>query len=195
MRYDAEHKARTRTRVLGEAARALRQEGAAGLGVADVMRRSGLTHGGFYAHFPSRDALVAEALAGAFASRSDAFAAAEADPDPRAGLVRFVKAYLSRGHRDDPGAGCPLPALSGELPRLPEEARRAFGEGVARLTARLGALMAAAGVAAPETAAGSVLAEMVGAVALARALPDRAESDRVLKRSRDAILARLGLGA
>ena len=195
MRYDAAHKARTRATILAEAARAIRADGPHRLGVADLMARAGLTHGAFYAHFATRDELIAEAVSASFESGAETCRGIMATLPPREALAAFVRAYLSRAHRDMPGTGCPLPALAADLPRLPTPARAGFATGLARVRGRIEMLVASAGLADPEAVASSILAEMVGAVALARALPNPAASDAVLKRSRDAIMARLGLEA
>ncbi len=193
MRYDAEHKARTRDRVLGEAVRAIRLEGPGQLGVADVMQRAGLTHGGFYAHFESRDDLVLAAVERMFADVQGAFERVTEGLPPPEALRTYVRFYLSRGHRDGRDTGCPLPLLSGDLPRMGEPARRRFQEGVARLTRRLRVLLDQLDRPDAERLAGSVLAEMIGALSLSRAVSDPQQSDAILQGSRLAVLERLGL--
>ena len=193
MRYDAEHKARTRAKVLEEAARAIRAEGPQNIGVAGVMSRAGLTHGGFYAHFGSKDALVAEAMAETFRDGAAMFERAISGRPPREALARYIDRYLSARHRDAPEAGCPLPALAGELSRLGPEARARFAEGVQRLTLRVQGLLEAADIGDAAAEASSVLSEMVGALSLARATPDPAQSEAILARSRAALRRRLGL--
>ena len=194
MRYGAGRKAQTRARVVQEAARMVRADGTGNVGVAQAMASAGLTHGGFYAHFTSRDALVAEAIAETFRDGERMFDRAMRDRGPREALAAYVTRYLSTRHRDQRDLGCPLPARAAELPRLPPDARARFAEGVCRLTRRLKALMDAAGIDGTEALTGSVLAEMVGAVSLARALPDAEASTERLAHSRAAILDRLGLG-
>lgn len=193
MRYDAEHKARTRARVLEEASRALRSAGPQGIGVAEIMSRAGLTHGGFYAHFGSKDELVTEALSEAFRDGARMFEQATEGREPRPALASYIDIYLSRGHRDASQVGCPLPALAAEMPRLGDEPRRRFAGGISTLSAGLQALLDAAGHEDADVLAGSVMAELVGAVALARALPAGAQSDAVLANCRNALLGRLGL--
>src|SRR5687768_11600573 len=100
MRYDRDHKARTRQKVLAEAAAAIREMGPDRIGVARLMAAAGLTHGGFYAHFKSKDALVAEAITEMFEQGYQAFLLATSGVDPAAGLARFVDGYLSSRHRD-----------------------------------------------------------------------------------------------
>ncbi len=194
MRYNAERKAQTRARVVQEAARMVRADGAENVGVAQVMASAGLTHGGFYAHFASREALVAEAVTETFKDGAGMLDRAAHGRSPREALAAYVTKYLSTQHRDRRDLGCPLPALASELPRLPPDVRARFAEGVCRLTQRLQALMDAAGIEGAEALASSVVAEMVGALSLARALPDLEASAGMLAHSRTAILGRLGLG-
>jgi len=194
MRYDSDHKGETRQRVLKEAAREIRAKGPGGVAVASIMARAGLTHGGFYAHFESKDALIAAAIETMFESAARRFEAASVHQDPRAALRAYVDFYLSPGHRDARAHGCPLPALSGDLARLDPEARVRFGQGVAALTGRLADRLGQLGVGDPEAAGSSMLAEMVGAVALSRAVADPAQSDAILARARASVIARFDLG-
>ncbi|WP_174300813.1 TetR/AcrR family transcriptional regulator [Caulobacter sp. S45] len=193
MRYDAEHKARTREKVLDEAVRAIRQEGPGQIGVAGVMQRAGLTHGGFYAHFDSRDELVLAAVQRMFADAQDTFRRVIEGLPPREALRTYVRFYLSRAHRDARDTGCPLPLLSSDLPRMGEPARQRFEEGVARLTGLLRDLLDETGRPDAGSLAGSALSEMIGALSLSRAVSDRAQSDAILLRSREAVLERFGL--
>ena len=193
MRYDGEHKARTRERVLKEAAKAIRAQGPHRVGVAEVMAKAGLTHGGFYAHFPSKDALVAASIGQMFKEGAGRFSAETDGFTPAEGLGRYVDFYLSAKHRDSRGAGCPLPYLSADVPRLSGEAREAFAAGVESLRARLAARLALIDRPDPDGEAGSMLAELVGALSLARADADPARSDAILTRSRSALKTRFGL--
>ncbi|CAN5349432.1 TetR/AcrR family transcriptional regulator [soil metagenome] len=192
MRYELDHKARTRERLVREASTALRIEGPDRLGVAALMGRAGLTHGGFYAHFPSKDALLAEALEASFADGAALFASF-ADLPPAEALRRYVRFYTSRSHRDDPGGGCPLAALSADLPRMGPQAQARFGAGLTRLTDRLAALIDAHGLPDAGDLAASCLAEMKGALALSRAVADPDQSDAILRTSRRSVMRRLNL--
>lgn len=194
MRYDSDHKSETRKRVLKEAAREIRAKGPGGVAVAGIMARAGLTHGGFYAHFESKEALIAAAIETMFESARSRFDMAAADDDPRPALLAYVDFYLSAAHRDTREHGCPLPSLSGDLARLDPEARVRFGQGVAGLTARLAGALCRHGIADPEKAAASMLNEMVGAVALARAVSDPAQSDAILADARSSVIDRFSLG-
>jgi TetR/AcrR family transcriptional repressor of nem operon len=190
MRYDQDHKAETRDRVLKAAARSMRADGPHKLGVAAVMAQAGLTHGGFYAHFPSREALVTATVERLFEDSRSRFAAETEGFAPAEAFGRYVDFYLSVAHRDTRGAGCPLPFLTSDAFRLPPDARAVFAAGVAGLEAKLAGLLFALGGEAARDAAGSVLAELVGALSLARAEPDPERSLAILDRSRSALKAR-----
>jgi TetR/AcrR family transcriptional repressor of nem operon len=194
MRYDSEHKERTRFRVLKEAAKAIRAEGPHRVGVAGVMAEAGLTHGGFYAHFASKDDLVVAAMSQMFDEASAKFDSLTAGKPPAAALRAYIDFYLSRRHRDARDTGCPLPSLSADLPRLGVAARRQFAAGIAGLTAAIAGLLSALGRPDAGMLASSALAEMVGALSLARSVADPRQSDAILKASRDGLKLRLGLG-
>ena len=193
MRYDSDHKARARERILDSAAKAIRKHGPDRIGVAAVMKEAGLTHGAFYAHFPSKQALVAEAVGKMFEAPYSRFAAETGGRSPAEALRAYVDFYLSPSHRDLLDRGCPLPSLSGEMARLPDSARRRFNQGAAHLREALIGLLHEMGKSEPETLAASVMAELVGAMALARTELDRARSDALLAASRTALKTRLGL--
>ncbi|MDB5693384.1 MAG: TetR family transcriptional regulator [Alphaproteobacteria bacterium] len=194
MRYDKDHKQRTRQRILDEAAAAIRAEGPDRVGVAGLMKKAGLTHGGFYAHFPSKEALVAEAIGRMFGGSYGRFEAETAGLSPAEGLAAYVDFYLSPRHRDARDRGCPLPALSGDLARMPAEARAGFAEGAERLRASVAGLLRAMGCEDADSLADSAIAELVGAILLARATGDQDRSDALLAASRAALKARLGIG-
>ena len=195
MRYDAEHKERTPQRILAEVASAIRPEGPDRVGVAEIMAELGLTHGGFYAHFASKDELVACASTYMFDQAIARFERRTAGLAPAEGLRAYIDWYSSTAHRDAPGCGCALAALSGDLPRLPADARARFTEGAARLPAAIARLLGDLGRADAEALAVSTIAELVGALALSRAIADGERSEKILRVSREAIKARLGLGA
>jgi len=197
MRYETDHKQKTKARVLKEAAKAIRVEGPHRIAVAGVMAKAGLTHGGFYAHFNSKDDLVAAAIDTMFTEARSRFGretAPSGDPetaqDP---LVRYIDFYLSAGHRDARTTGCPLPTLAADLPRLAPASRGRYGQGVADLTALIADALRAMGRQDAQALACSALAEMVGALSLARAVADPDQSDLILDASRTALKRRLGL--
>jgi TetR/AcrR family transcriptional regulator, transcriptional repressor for nem operon len=193
VRYDAGHKELTRRRVLSEAAAAIRRRGPAGVGVADLMAQAGLTHGGFYVHFESKDELVAEAISAMFDERYRGFRLYVEGKEPAKGLAMFVDRYLSTVHRDGIESGCPLPSLSSDVARLPLAARRRFAAGAERLTQGIANVLRELGKADPRGLAASMLAEMVGALALSRAVADPELSKQILASSREAIKRRMGL--
>jgi TetR/AcrR family transcriptional repressor of nem operon len=194
MRYDSEHKARTRDRVLKEAAAALRAVGPDKLVVAEVMSRAGLTHGGFYAHFKSKDDLLTEAVGAMFKDRYDHYFADIETIEPRTALQRFVDNYLSIRHLNARDTGCPIPILAGELHRLPEAARIRFDRAVHRMTDTIAALLERTAIEPARPRAVSAVAEMVGAVAIARTLTASAESKELLKTTKASVEDKLGLG-
>jgi TetR/AcrR family transcriptional repressor of nem operon len=157
------------------------------------MKRAGLTHGGFYAHFPSRDDLVANAIDRMFADSRSLLDACLRESNLKLGIASFIDGYLAPGLRSCPEHGCPLPALSGEALRLPDEARSRFNKGVDYLHGRLAEAFNLLGEARPQDLASSIISEMSGAMALARATPDRAKGDQILRASRRLLKERLGL--
>jgi len=193
VRYDAEHKQKTRERVLIEGAKAIRVEGPHRIGVAAVMARAGLTHGGFYAHFESKEDFVAAAIGQMFAEGRMRLDRALDGKPRQQGLADYIDFYLSQAHRDTRTTGCPLPFLSADAPRLPQPSRERFAQGVAGLTTRLASALDELGTPGAEETAASMLSELVGALALARAEPDPTRSDALLAHSRAALKRRLGL--
>jgi TetR/AcrR family transcriptional repressor of nem operon len=193
VRYSNEHKAETRRRVLKEAAQEIRAKGPEGVAVAGVMARAGLTHGGFYAHFESKDAMIADAIGTMFEDARGRSDAIEQTDDPRAALKAYIDFYLSTAHRDRRERGCPLPTLSGDLARSGERQRERFGKGVEALTMRLARALDGIGVADPHAEGSAMLAQLVGAVALSRAVADPAQSDAILADAHALLVARYGL--
>ena len=172
MRYPSTHTAETRQRIIGEAARRFRKDGVAGTGLVPLMKALGLTHGGFYAHFPSKEALVEAALLAAAGQVVEL----SRDLGDAARLRDFLAFYLSPVHRDAPDDGCPLPSLCAEL-GLRGTPSRTTDAIVAHLDAQLGPCAVAS---ADEDGGLVTLAALVGAVTLARAVADPATSTRIL---------------
>ncbi len=110
MRYSREHKLETHARIVKKASVRLREKGAHGIGVADLMKDAGLTHGGFYAHFDSREALVIEAFTHAMDRSTERWRKQAEQTPPEKRLAMIVNSYLTPVHRDDPGHGCAVPA-------------------------------------------------------------------------------------
>jgi TetR/AcrR family transcriptional regulator, transcriptional repressor for nem operon len=193
MRYDADQKERTHRQILAEAANAIRTKGPDRVGVAEVMSKLGLTHGGFYAHFASKDDLIAQAITSMFEQGFANFLRRTEGLEPREALQTYIDWYLSKAHRDAPNRGCPLASVSGDLPRLPDAARVRYTEGVERLTAALAKLLKKLGVKYAEALAFSALSEMAGALALARAISDPERSDQMLQTARDMVKSRVAV--
>lgn len=194
MRYDAEHKQRTHERVVKAAAKAIRAKGPDRVGVADVMADVGLTHGGFYAHFDSKDQLIASAIGQMFEEAREILEVKTKDRAPRAALANYVDFYLSPAHRDARRNGCPVAALSSDMPRLNARVRGQFAANRERFGRALADLIRQTGSDDAEAEADSMYAELLGALSIARMEPDGSRSDAILGRSRRSIKRRLGLG-
>jgi len=191
MRYSDTHKLETRDRVLKVAARTLRAKGPERLGVAEVMAEAGLTHGGFYAHFKSKDALLVAAVEEAFTDGRRLWARATEGYPGVEGLARYIDFYVSEGHRDRIDSGCPIAALGADFARSDSEAGRAFSASLDRLIGAMADRLPGEGRDRP-TAAAAIFAEMMGAVLVARALGDPAASSAVLAAARDNLKRRIG---
>jgi AcrR family transcriptional regulator len=174
-------------RIVAVAARAIRRAGFQGVGVADIMKEAGLTHGGFYAHFRNRDALLAEALerAGQETAAQWRDGVAKRQAHGRSPLRALVDAYLSDRHLGDIETGCAVAALASELPRQAAEVREAAAQRVRGLLAGVRRALAED---APAESAAAVASQMVGALQLARALGDNPEGRALLKAARESLL-------
>jgi TetR/AcrR family transcriptional repressor of nem operon len=195
MRYGAEHKETTRRRVLAEAAQELRAEGPHRISLAGVMARAGLTQGGFYGHFASKDDLLVQAIDQLFRESADRWRRMTEGKPPADALAAYLGFYLSPEHRDARDFGCALPFLASDSPRLSPRAAERFAAGVARLRAAIAGQFAALGRTDPDACASSMLSEMMGALSLARAERDQAASDAILASSKAALQRRFGLPA
>jgi len=188
MRYSKEHKAETRARIVRKASVCLREKGTRGVGVADLMKEAGLTHGGFYAHFNSREALLVEAVADAM-DRSIARwrkNAAELPEDER--LAAIVEAYLTPDHCDAPGRGCAVAALGAEIAREGDKAREMFADKLDEMIGTLAEQIPGKPAAEARSEAIASLALMAGALILARGAGGGAFSAEVLAACRKAAL-------
>jgi TetR/AcrR family transcriptional repressor of nem operon len=193
MGYSQEHKAETHAKLLRLAALMLCKEGPDKLGVAELMRVAGLTHGGFYAHFKSRDALLVKALEAIFEESQRRYDDIGAGLLPLEALAKFVDQYLSPAHRDK-HSRCPVVTLNSDLLRQPEAFRAAYRAGVDKLVDILAGWISSAGIANERTLAASMLAEMAGAIAFSRSIADKRLSDDVLRVTRQRVKLQLGLG-
>jgi TetR/AcrR family transcriptional repressor of nem operon len=179
MKVSREQAAKNRERILETAARLFRERGFDGIGVADLMKAAGLTHGGFYGHFKSKEELMALASERALAESNENWTRAAAEGE--AALGRMVQNYLSPRHRDAPGRGCVVAALATDAARQPMPVRQALTQGVRHHVESLEAMVPGKTRAAKREKALAVYAGMVGALALARAVDDEVLSEALLK--------------
>lgn len=186
MGHSREAKADSRERILAAASQQIREQGLDGIGVAEVMRSAGLTHGAFYAHFPSRAALLAEALERALRDGIDASDNATRRSS-RPPLERLVRSYLSAAHRDAVGEGCAISALAGEAARAEDDVRNIMRDQVERLVDETAPMIGEGEVARQSAVA--AWCTMVGAVTLSRLFKGQDEADGILVAAREAILA------
>jgi len=180
-------KEQTRERILRAAARAIRKHGYEGVGVADVMREAGLTHGGFYAHFASRDALLAQAAEQAGLESLENLSRAVGHAKPGEQLMALVDSYLSDRHVEAPeqGLGCALAAAGSEVPRQNDEVRRAVSRRLMELIGLVERQFPDWGRNAAHEKAMAIVASMVGALLLARAVGDPQLSRKIRKAVRE----------
>ena len=162
----------THERIVDAAARAIRRSGYGGTGVADIMKDAGLTHGGFYAHFDSREAMLAEAADRAGAEGVDALERIAAAAPPQHALQALLRAYLSRAHVDGAETGCPVVALGSEMPRQAPEVRRAATRRIKEMIDLVARQSPDWGQPGAHERALVTAATMVGTLLLARAVDD-----------------------
>jgi len=179
-RPPARSKEVTHERIVETAARAIRRTGYEGTSVADIMKEAGLTHGGFYAHFASREAMLAEAAERASADAVAASTRVAASAPPEQGLERLLRAYLSKEHVKGVEMGCPFAALGSETPRQAPEVRRAATRGIKAMIDIVARQSPDWGQRGAHEHALVTVATMVGALLLARAVDDAKLSDALL---------------
>ena len=177
MRVTREEAAANRERILEVAGALFRERGFDGIGVADIMKRAGLTHGGFYGHFASKDDLAAE-ITSRVLGRDGWLERLTGTARPSPGAI--VRAYLSRRHRDDPGRGCLFAALGSDVVRQPRSVRRAFTDGLRLRVEALRRVLPGRSAAARRREALAMLSGLVGALILSRAVDDPKLSDEIL---------------
>lgn len=193
MRYKTGHAEETRARIREAAARELRAKGPYRLGVATVMASAGLTHGGFFRHFGSKDELILEAIDQIFLEAKRMFDRHTRGKSARVGLASFLDWYLSREHSDAVDDGCPMPFIASEVWRLSPDARLRFEAGYAGAVRRVALLIRKLDHPEPGELAVSVYAELTGAVIIARSLSDPTSRDALLGSVRRRLGERLGL--
>jgi len=187
MRKSRIEAAKTRERIVTAAAAEFRQHGIAATGLADFMKAAGLTHGGFYRHFESKDQLVAEACSAAVAMMNERVASSASRKRGRKGLEAAVADYLSAEHRDNPGDGCPLAALGAELARADTKTRAAATAGFLKL---VDVLAGGLDDGTPDEARRQAMVAaltLIGALTVSRVVTDKALSNAVLRNAEDSI--------
>lgn len=177
-RYGTEHKHATRQRIIETAGRRFKQHGIDGSGIAVLMADAGLTNGAFYAHFESKDDLVANVVAGELDAQ---YATLSALAPGREALRTFVRSYLSPQHRDLPGDGCPSAALLDEIGRCDDATRRAYTDGARSIVDVIATHLAPKNPQSARDKALGLFTLMVGTLQLSRALSDENFSDEVLE--------------
>jgi len=186
MRYGSEHKAETRQRILDIASRRFREEGVDAVGVASLMADAGLTHGGFYAHFKSKEELVAAAVGTALAeSHSRIKRIADSAEN---GIETYIDAYLSPAHRDAVADGCCFAALGADLSRHEDPARAVMDGELDPYLSWIGTLLPATDPASVRRQSAALFSLLMGTLQLARLATDREQSDSILDSGRKAAL-------
>jgi len=188
MRYSPGHKAEVRQKIVKDASRRVRSQGLSGAAVATVMHDAGLTHGGFYKHFKSKDELLLESLHEGFHEIAESLAQAAERSRPGTEWKTIVKFYLSPEHCAHPEDGCPVAALAPELARVEKKMKPRIVNEVVAYKNRLVPYMPGRLRADKERAFFAIFSTMLGAIAIARMLPDPAARARVLTTARDFLL-------
>jgi TetR/AcrR family transcriptional repressor of nem operon len=178
VRYGKEHKQATRRRILETAGRRFKRDGIDGSGIAALMADAGLTNGAFYAHFASKEDLVATAVADQLRNQRESLGTLAPG---RAGVEQYVREYLSVQHRDNPDDGCPSAALLDEIGRCTQATKRAYTDGLLAMVDDIAARLAPHNPPSARTKTLSVFALIVGTLQLSRALADRQLADAVLE--------------
>ena len=189
MRVSREQADKNREHVIDVASRLFRERGFEGIGVADLMKEAGLTHGGFYGQFKSKEDLKIQASRRALSRNKDRWAEvlAETPSEKLSALARF---YLSDAHRDRRGEGCALAALGGDAPRYGRELQAAFKDGIEGYLELLDGIMSASSGEKRRDKTIVALSTMVGALVLSRAVGDEALSQKILSAAADEIAAK-----
>lgn len=188
-RYGTEHKEETRRRIIETAGRRFKQDGIDGSGVATLMKDAGLTNGAFYAHFGSKEDLVAAVVAAELRTQAENIAAAAPG---RTGLVDVVYEYLSPQHRDNPNVGCPSAALLDEVGRCAEGTKRAYTDGAEAIIQEMATHLAPEDPRSARATTIGLYTMLVGTMQLARAVADRELSDEILAQGLRNALALMG---
>ena len=180
MGHSRADKEKTHKRIVKIAARRFREEGLAGVGIAELMKEAGLTVGGFYKHFNSRDDLVAEAVSSALGTWKRQKDAA-ASGGPTVSYAQLIDDYLNEAHRDNPGTGCAVSALAEEIARSDKRTRAVASEEIRSNLQLLASLLSGKDKRAARSQAILTYSALVGAISLARAVSDKRLSREILK--------------
>jgi TetR/AcrR family transcriptional regulator, transcriptional repressor for nem operon len=188
MRYGPEHKLETHRKIVSDASRRVRAEGLSGAAVSTVMKDAGLTHGGFYKHFGSKDDLLLESVREGFREIEGTLVRAAEQSPPGEAWKSVVKTYLSMELCEHPERGCPLAALSPELARADKKMKPQIAAELVNYKNRMLPFMPGQQTGDKERAFFAIFSTMIGAVEIARLLPDRAMRDKVLTNGRNFLL-------
>ena len=189
MRYDRDHKTRIHRRIVNNASRQLRAKGLNGPAVTTLMKASGLTHGGFYRHFGSRDDLVIEAIEESLQELRDRLITAAKEVEPGEGWKAMVRSYLSLERCDHPDDGCPIAALAPDISRTRSALKQRSSAAILKFRQELLPYMPGKDAGERATNFLAILSSMVGAIVIARTMPDPAVRQRILNCVRDHLLA------
>jgi TetR/AcrR family transcriptional repressor of nem operon len=181
MRKSKQEAAVTRQRIIKAAAAAIRKNGIAGTGLSDLMASAGLTHGGFYRHFDSKDQIVAEAFTAAAESLAEQLAASASRKSPQRGLKTIVEKYLSAAHRDEPANGCPVAALGSEIARGGERTRAAATHALLKFVEIIASQFDKTPPDVARRRAWIAAATMIGALTISRIVTDSELSAGILR--------------
>jgi len=186
MRYTPQHKSNTHRKIVNTASELFRAQGIGGVGVTDLMQQAGLTHGGFYAHFSSKEQLAAEACRTAFEESAQRLKQVLEETEPGRKFATTVERYLTTGHRDRSSKGCMIAALASEVAHHPGPVKDAMTVGIKGWIEGIAKMVSQDGL---NIDAYSAVATMVGAMVLARAAADPRLSERLLTHARDSLLS------
>ena len=188
MRYRPDHKLETHQKIVKDASRRVRAEGLNGAAVAAVMQDSGLTHGGFYKHFGSKDDLLVESLSEAFREFTDALVLAGEQSPPGEAWKTIVKAYLRPELCEHPERGCPLAALAPDLARVDNQMKPQIVAELVNYKSRMVPFMPGQRTVDKERAFFAIFSTMIGAIEIARMLPDPEMREKVLGNAKEFLL-------
>src|SRR5271156_1799635 len=192
MRYRPEHKVEIHQKIVKDASRRVRAKGLTGAPVSAVMHAAGLTHGGFYKHFGSKEKLLVESLSEAFREIAGTLVRVAEHSPPGTAWKGIVKAYLSPEHCEHPELGCPLAALAPELTRADKGTKRQIFAELGNYKSQMLPFMPGRRTVDKERAFFAIFSTMIGAVEIARMLPDPAMREKVLASTRDFLLRSFG---